>query len=174
MENIQTIGNSLVTEIEFQKYIAELEDYYEKKLTNFAINVYRERISQCQEMDDKSLQIAVTKCINNHACGEKFFPSAEMLIQYGLENNAEKEMNKTVNYLEQIELLKKSDEIIAMSVWTKDNIAEMLVSHGYTDSNENILATIDEIIGLLGKNDAHHKFILNMAIGRAKNDGAIK
>lgn len=75
---------------------------------------------------------------------------------------------------DQIEYLRSLDEVINLSVWTESDLEEAIAAEGYTGHYANVLAVADEIRGLLGKNDAHKNFILNIAVNRAIKDGAIK
>lgn len=78
------IGDSLVTEDVFAEKLLELEQFYDKRLTDFARLAYKTKIGECRDIDNVAFIKAVLFCIGKHSAGGKFFPSADKIIEYAV------------------------------------------------------------------------------------------
>ena len=98
IENPGFVGKSLVTDDILFQCLTELENFYEKQLTDFAKLAYKSKIGECAELDNDALYRATLFCIGKHSAGGRFFPSAEKIIEYALGTPEERisRQNQTV------------------------------------------------------------------------------
>jgi hypothetical protein len=66
-------------------WIQELEDFYEKQLSDFARAVYESKIQQAG-LSQEQIQNAIANCFCKYPLQYRFFPSAEIIIQLGKDN----------------------------------------------------------------------------------------
>lgn len=71
----------MLSKVCFDKYIAELEEHFNKKLSDFARAIYYKKL---ENLEDTEFVSGVANALSKYPCGNFFFPSAEQVKELAL------------------------------------------------------------------------------------------